>query len=48
MTKPVVEPVLLTRASFCTSLLCKIEPAISTWRVRVFPVKVSTTLLKRL
>ena len=38
MTKPVVEPVLSTRAFFCTSLLCKSEPAISTWRVRVFPV----------
>ena len=38
MTKPVVEPVLSTSAFFCTSLLCKSEPAISTWRVRVFPV----------
>ena len=49
MTKPVVEPVLSSRASFLyCSLLCKSEPAISTWRVRVFLVKVSTTLLKRL
>ena len=48
MTKPVVEPVLSTRDLFCTSLLCKSEPAKSTWRVRVFPMKVSTTLLKRL
>ena len=38
MTKPVVEPVLSTRASFFTSLLCKSEPPISTWGVRVFPV----------
>ena len=48
MIKLVVEPVLSTRASFLYCLLCKNEPAISTWRVRFFPVKVSTTLLKRL
>ena len=38
MTKPVVEPVYRLAHLFCTSLLCKSEPAISTWRVRVFPV----------
>ena len=47
MTKPVNRFYRLAHL-FCTSLLCKSESAISTWRLRFFPVNVSTTLLKRL